>query len=279
MKHFSKHVFYLPYATIYTSIEDYELREINEKENVVTLDMSLRLMWMDIGIFTFSPKYFTEHNRVEEQEGYEVSNEAVKAIWKPELYVHHVSDYKAFKDSLQIVGVRIKRANHFDGDHCIVGPMVIYEIEVKVSFYCKFDLSNYPMDKSHCKFRFGGKGLTTAFKLDQTGFMSQNHKNIQFMDIMFNISSSEDDPGIETKRSLGLDISMQRTLGPYVLKYYIPCITIVIISQISFVIPLDALPGRVCLLVTQFLTLTSLFIQQMVSELLCICYYQILNIF
>ena len=131
------------------------------------------------------------------------------------------------------------------------------------------------MDKSQCKFRFGGKGSTTAFKLDQMGYGSQNHKNVQFMDMMFAISVTEEDLGIETKRRIGLDFSMERTLRPYILKYYVPCITIVIISQISFVIPLDALPGRVALLVTLFLTLTSLFIQQMVS----ILFAKILNKF
>jgi hypothetical protein len=124
------------------------------------------------------------------------------------------------------------------------------------------------MDISHCKFRFGGKRSRTAFKLDQSGNMSQNQKEFHLMDMMFNISSVEDDPSLETKRSVGLDISLKRVLRPYLLKYYVPCITIVILSQISFMIPLDALPGKVALVVTQFLTLTSLFIQQMVSEFL-----------
>jgi hypothetical protein len=71
-------------------------------------------MWMDLRIYTFSPRYFTEHNILEEQEGYEVSNEAAKAIWKPDLPVHNLSDYKAFADSLQIVSLRIKRTNYLE---------------------------------------------------------------------------------------------------------------------------------------------------------------------
>ena len=86
----------------------------------------------------------------------------------------------------------------------------------------------------------------------------------------------EDTADIDTKTEIGLDIHIERTLRPYVLKYYIPCITIVVISQISFIIPLEALPGRVALGVTQFLTLMSLFIQQMVSSSITVLYSSIL---
>ena len=40
---------------------------------------------------------------------------------------------------------------------------------------------------------------------------------------------------------------------------------IVVVSIMGFIIPASAIPGRVALLVTQFLTLINLFIYQMVS--------------
>ena len=46
-----------------------------------------------------------------------------------------------------------------------------------------------------------------------------------------------------------------------------PCIAIVIATSFSFIIPLSAIPGRVALIVTQFLTLTNIFINQMVSSM------------
>merc|ERR1712038_1162244 len=48
----------------------------------------------------------------------------------------------------------------------------------------------------------------------------------------------------------------------YVFKYYISCAAIVIISQISFLIPPDQVPGRIALLVTTFLILVNIFIGQ-----------------
>ena len=64
---------------------------------------------------------------------------------------------------------------------------------------------------------------------------------------------------------VGFNIQMFRGIQPFILEFYLPCIAIVLVSQISFVIPLTALPGRVALLVTQFLTLTNLFIHAMVK--------------
>ena len=78
---------------------------------------------------------------------------------------------------------------------------------------------------------------------------------------------AEDKADYQTRTKIGLDIKITRLLKPYVLKYYIPCIAIVIMSQLSFIIPLESLPARVGLVVTQFLTLISLFIQQMVNKL------------
>ena len=63
----------------------------------------------------------------------------------------------------------------------------------------------------------------------------------------------------------GFNITLKRIIQPYLYKYYFPSIAIVIVSFISFIIPLSAIPGRIVLVVTQFLTLTSIFIHQMVS--------------
>ena len=66
--------------------------------------------------------------------------------------------------------------------------------------------------------------------------------------------------------TVGISIKMSRMVNSFILKYYIPCIAIALVSEVSFVIPVTAIPGRVALLVTQFLTLINLFIYQMVSQ-------------
>ena len=65
---------------------------------------------------------------------------------------------------------------------------------------------------------------------------------------------------------VGFDIKMQRIISSFIFKCYLPCIAIVVASSISFIVPLSALPGRIALMVTQFLTLTNIFIHQIVSN-------------
>ena len=66
----------------------------------------------------------------------------------------------------------------------------------------------------------------------------------------------------------GVDIKFERLIEKYVYEYYMPCILIVLASMLSFIIPLSAIPGRVALVVTQFLTLTNMFIHQRVINTL-----------
>ena len=53
---------------------------------------------------------------------------------------------------------------------------------------------------------------------------------------------------------------------PYLYQIYLPCFAIVIVSMISFLIPLTAIPGRVTLIVTIFLTITHIFMKQLVRN-------------
>ena len=69
---------------------------------------------------------------------------------------------------------------------------------------------------------------------------------------------------------IGFNITFTRVVKPHLYQYYFPCIAIVVVSHISLMIPISAIPGRITLAVTQFLTLTNIFIHFMVSNITCI---------
>ena len=64
----------------------------------------------------------------------------------------------------------------------------------------------------------------------------------------------------------GVEIKLARRLEKYVLESYVPCTLIVLASILSFIVPLSAIPGRVGLVVTLFLTLTHMFLSQRVRN-------------
>ena len=66
-------------------------------------------------------------------------------------------------------------------------------------------------------------------------------------------------------KEVGFNLTMKRIQQPFILRYYLPCVAIVIVTQISFYIPPDAIPGRIGLLITLFLTLMNLLIGEQVN--------------
>ena len=68
-----------------------------------------------------------------------------------------------------------------------------------------------------------------------------------------------------TNSFFGTNYNMKRKLSTYIYQYFLPSSMIVAMSFFSLMIPLSALPGRVAMIVTLFLTLTNIFIHHMVD--------------
>ena len=66
-------------------------------------------------------------------------------------------------------------------------------------------------------------------------------------------------------------LKLERCLLPYIMRYYLPCVAMVIVSFISFLISLNSIPARVALLVTLFLTVTNILIAQQVRYQIYLC--------
>ena len=58
---------------------------------------------------------------------------------------------------------------------------------------------------------------------------------------------------------LGVKIELRRHLGFHLTQSYMPSTMFVIVGWISFMVPSDAIPGRMVVCVTTLLTLTSMF--------------------
>ena len=58
---------------------------------------------------------------------------------------------------------------------------------------------------------------------------------------------------------LGVKLELKRHLGFHLTQSYMPSTMFVIVGWISFMVPSDAIPGRMVVCVTTLLTLTSMF--------------------
>ncbi len=67
----------------------------------------------------------------------------------------------------------------------------------------------------------------------------------------------------------GFNIHLARRWLPFAFQYYLPCFGLVLTSWISFAVSPRAVPGRVALLITVFLVLTTFFMNALVSAVRC----------
>ena len=251
---------------VYCTIEDEKVRAVDAKEGTVSIDFTLTMRWLDPNIKT----NFTSEDK--KNGGVILNKGSIKLIWRPDLYIFNSSSIKSIYEWNKIKSLAIfttKEFNQVDATNNkgkqISNTAVKWTLEVKSAVYCNFNHSAYPMDKQLCNLRFGSSDFGTIFVLYDPNNIY--HGNAIYKAADFDMSITFFDEQLNNgNNTVGINIKMSRIVNSFLLKYYVPCIGIVLVSEISFVIPVTAIPGRVALLVTQFLTLTNLFIHQMVSK-------------
>ena len=263
---------------VYSTIIDPEVRHVDAKKKTISLDFTLTMQWLDSGIQT------SLANRKNTEAKITLGPNAIEKIWSPDLHISNRQSFKVKDEWASLITTQIRigtNINHLDGQNNTKYELSIPTIEmkynVKTTVYCKgWSYIKYPMDDQTCNVTFGSASASSVFTLLQES-NSYNNRNIDRavnFDIKLEYFDQNKNDG---SNSVGIQIKMQRVKMSFVLKYYAPCIAIVLVSEIGFIIPVTAIPGRIGLLVTQFLTLINLFIHQMVSMLEDRVYASILN--
>ena len=162
----------------YCTIVTQRVRDIDSKNEQLTIDITLTRRWIDPGIITNFSKVDLETG------GIALEIEQMNRIWKPNVYIYNLSDYKTLHDSIQVKSFSLMPFNETvlandtregrrqDSNHTVVE----LTHEAKVKIYCDFDLYKYPMDTQKCTFRFGSRSAGTRFVLLEDFKMKQNRK-------------------------------------------------------------------------------------------------------
>ena len=245
-------------TTVFSTIESQRVREVNAKRKTISVDFTLRMRWLDqrIGI---------DKIRMHNGRGIGLSPNALNKIWTPDVHIQNRASFKIHDEWYSMVNARIMTLDETNQikstkDEIATGVELTYEI--KDSVHCEFDYSNYPMDKQTCRLGLGSRSSDTKFKLYDRD--RRFHNTCNYKEVNFNITVNFLNLPLEGSSIIGMNIQMTRLRNSYLMEYYIPCIGIILVSEIGFVVPVTAIPGRIGLLVTQFLTLINLFIHQMV---------------
>lgn len=223
--------------------------------------MKFTMKWWD-------PRVVSNHSQVASK-NHEIilSSTAVEKIWTPDMVIHDQTAIKTRDEWISLVSSKILMPDYARPSEKLNSSKANIEItyEIKSSVYCDFDHSRYPMDTQTCNVTFGSSSFGSIFVLENK--TNTKRKDLSYTASTFEIETSFFDNRRHTsgENTIGISYTLTHSITPYLFKYYLPCMAIVTVSMIGFTIPLTAVPGRVALLVTQFLTLTNLFIYEMVN--------------
>ena len=244
---------------IHTNITVKGVREINDKKRFMVVDVKIVFTWHDGGIIR--NKSSKSDPQIRPRTEIQLVGRQVGEIWKPEIYIYNLSKFDMLKVSDPISRVSVVRMKN-SGIHEDNDTMVKLVLEGTASVYCSFEHNDYPMDRQRCQLQISSEICNADFSLHSGDIVFGAEYSSDFdMEIEFyNEHLIRDCKG----RVVGVRVKMRRLILPFIMKYCLPSVSIVIVSGISFIIPLNSLPARVALLVTQFLTLTNIFIHQQV---------------
>ena len=241
-------------------IEINNIREVDDKKMRITLDFYQELTWMDNRIIT---RFLTNPFSV-------LNNNLIDYIWKPDLWIKNLFDFKLHSVLDPTGGLIIMQKEDCPlMMNCTMptetkrNTVVVYNMEALATIYCNFDFLNYPMDTQQCEFLMDGSYpypnvVDISFDVGLFGVTNEN-SNIDDFEIEVTFKYNINTTGIHSV------IKLERKILPFLIKYYLPCIAIIVVSLLSFLISMDSIPARVGLLATQFLTLTSILIASQVT--------------
>ena len=247
------------FTTIHIEKCDLKILEIQLKEGEIKILLQEVLSWLDHRI-EINPS----NGRVTKSDTHR--NENTCLYWHPNMteeanvvvetgQMHDRYNYEIFKagEKIRIGGIDRNTTRIIKGQ------------ERTLRFSCDLSVDEFPFDVHECKL-MELNADKRSLKLLVRSECNKNRIRTSYKD-GFKITLTWHEGIVNGQSShVKFDLKFIRILSPVVFQYYLPCNAIVVISQISFILPPSSVPGRIGLLATLFLTLTNLFINHMVSN-------------
>ena len=258
---------------ILTTFEINNIREINDKKMTVTFEFYQELTWIDNRIQT------NLSDDVLKLGGMPLTSNQLKHIWTPGLWVQSLFDFELRSVFEPSIGLYIHKKNKCQimdcnntnskenvADDSALQTAVTFNFEARATIFCNFNYFRYPLDTQTCDFVMSSAypfPNIVIFNLENAQF-GTTFNNTNTDDFVLDITFNKIVNGFS---GISFVLKLERCLLPYVMRYYLPCVAMVIVSFISFLISLTSIPARVALLVTLFLTVTNILIAQQVNNL------------
>ncbi|XP_023346797.1 glycine receptor subunit alpha-2 isoform X2 [Eurytemora carolleeae] len=182
--------------------------------------------------------------------------EFVKDLWLPNIFIYNLKTFKVIDVLSKMAGLWIN-----------TNKKILYSQQTHITFICPMRFDKFPLDTQRCKFQVGSYSYDDSkmMFITQSAQYQKNGRNTIALDYDIEIEPLQPldmilDYGNLGNFSLsGFEMVLTRYVSTYIITYYLPSGLFVIVSWISFLIPMDVIPGRMALLVTLFLVLVNIF--------------------
>ena len=217
-----------PGEDLVVHIEIEDAPKVHDMSKSLEMTLFLSLIWEE-NRFSLSPEPF---------EYFALPSEFIDALWMPHLKSKGLNKFRILEalDPWKTVYLTNDSEIH-------------YEIEANVNFRCNMKFDYFPMDVNFCPFTLYVEKMNMNIS-DSIAILDSESMKAEPFEIELGVLESKYGEAI-------LEFVIRRRLSPFIMKYYLPSIGIVFISQMSFLINPEQLPARVAVLVTSFLILSN----------------------
>ena len=212
-----------------------EVLEINDKGHYITFSCYFNTGWADKRIVV-DPKY-AKLSWFDAQANPEIR----KYLWIPKIQIYNLKEYQKKKVLNKLEGLWI-------GNYSSVWDTYVQLSEnVHISFYCPFDFSKFPFDTQKCKFQVESYSYDTSRMVVYTSSAKFDGKTTNSFDLGYDIKinrlSREDSllvyDGLGNFSLAGFEMTLKRRVSSYIVGYYMPSGIIIVLSWMSFLMPIN----------------------------------------
>ena len=258
---------------IFIRFQRTEVTNVDDEMKTLTIEVNAISIWEDNRIKV----NFLPNNKMIKLPSSTV--EETSKIWIPfaSVYIWNLKKRTYILDpiTIRIIGARssdLTNKFYLISTFSPNSSVVWSSINWRITIGCPFNFSLFPFDQNDCTLKMGFRNMPVLLYANSVSTLKGNklqYKNNGFNFKLKNLPiKKECNEMIEDCwTEFGYGIEIIREPSKYLFQYYVPCITIVMASMLSFIVPPTAAPGRIALVVTQFLTLTNIFIYQKVHVL------------
>ena len=184
-----------------------------------------------------------------------VPNDLTQDLWFPKVMIYNMKSYKTLNVLRKLDGLWI-RADY----------VVSYSEAALITTICSMQYDKFPLDTQRCKLYVGSfdhNDSKMTFKIVTAKFNNKESNSIPLeYEIEINKLSEKESllihKGLGNFSRAGFELKLRRYKSAYIMNYYIPSGICVILSWISFWIPIEKLTGRMALLAFLFLVLVNI---------------------